>query len=344
MPMTEQRRRRARLSAWIESRITVGDFPPGSRLPGLRELAGQFELTAYAAHRVLRKLEERGVIELRHGAGAYVAANRLVDGKAGVIRLLMSSRNLTKNYLSHALLGVQDCLEEAGYSILLQTRNYMEQEFYDPVADGLPGEAGVFYLGGYDYLEREPDGTLPAVGLEMSSTCGGRLSPVTLDPLAAAELATDFFRRRGVKRVRAFYTGQDPTHAWRFRCFSECWRAIGGALTEVSALYNCDVELGDEEGWWFSGGTFCEGLLRQQQEHAGLDWRRKRTILSLDGKCLVLPQMLRVNTLAVDWVQAGRIAAEELLYRIAHPGEGARRILLIPKLVEMDSDGVNFQT
>ncbi len=328
------------LSAWIESRITAGDFPGDSKLPPLRELMARFGLTSYAVHQTLLSLQQRGVIELRHGAGAYVAPFRPVTGEAGLVRIVTASRNPELDYLSNALLGAQQRIAEAGYSIELLMRNYMEQHLYEALPDEHPGDSGVLYLGGYDFGGRTLPGVLPAVGLEMSSTCGGRLSPVTLDPLAAAELATDFFRRRGIRRVRAFYADYDPTHTWRYRCFAALWQAEGGELTTRQAIHDRKYDLGDEPGIWLSGSSCVMAMLEQYRGATGRDLRRDRVILGLDGKGLLLPDFPQINTLAVDWCGAGRTAAEELLRRIAAPGEGARRILLPPRLVEMkDNNG-----
>ena len=60
----------------------------------------------------------------------------------------------------------------------------------------------------------------------------------------------------------------------------------------------------------------------------------KHIVLSVDGKCLHVPDFEKVPTLAADWQSIGRYAFQECLFRMEHPGEIPRRILLPVHLVE----------
>jgi DNA-binding FadR family transcriptional regulator len=52
--------------------IVSGELPPGHRLEREEDLATRFELSRGVVREVLRGLEERGLIEVRHGVGAFV--------------------------------------------------------------------------------------------------------------------------------------------------------------------------------------------------------------------------------------------------------------------------------
>jgi len=52
--------------------IEVGEFPPGSRLPGERELADRFGVSRVVVREAEISLETLGHIEVRVGSGAYV--------------------------------------------------------------------------------------------------------------------------------------------------------------------------------------------------------------------------------------------------------------------------------
>ncbi len=70
--------------------VETGALRPGDQLPGIRPLAEQLVINPNTVAKAYRELEHEGVIELRHGAGAFVAdsgrdrraAERLRAGQA----------------------------------------------------------------------------------------------------------------------------------------------------------------------------------------------------------------------------------------------------------------------
>ena len=59
----------------IKHAIETGALRPGDQLPGIRPLAEELVINPNTVAKVYRELEHEGVIELRHGAGAFVSAN-----------------------------------------------------------------------------------------------------------------------------------------------------------------------------------------------------------------------------------------------------------------------------
>ena len=59
----------------IKDAIEIGALRAGDQLPGIRPLAEQLVINPNTVAKVYRELEHEGVIELRHGAGAFVAPN-----------------------------------------------------------------------------------------------------------------------------------------------------------------------------------------------------------------------------------------------------------------------------
>jgi GntR family transcriptional repressor for pyruvate dehydrogenase complex len=57
----------------IEEAIVEGDFNAGSQLPSEQQLATQFEVSRNVVREAFRYLQERGLIEIISGSGAYVA-------------------------------------------------------------------------------------------------------------------------------------------------------------------------------------------------------------------------------------------------------------------------------
>lgn len=56
----------------IQGRISAGEFPPGTRLPGRQRLAAEYGVGEMAVRRALRELEERGIVTGAHTRGALV--------------------------------------------------------------------------------------------------------------------------------------------------------------------------------------------------------------------------------------------------------------------------------
>jgi GntR family transcriptional regulator len=59
----------------VKHGIETGALRPGDQLPGIRPLAEELVINPNTVARAYRELEHEGVIELRHGAGAFVAGN-----------------------------------------------------------------------------------------------------------------------------------------------------------------------------------------------------------------------------------------------------------------------------
>src|SRR5687767_967656 len=57
----------------VKHGIETGALRPGDQLPGMRPLAEELVINPNTVAKAYRELEHEGVIELRHGAGAFVA-------------------------------------------------------------------------------------------------------------------------------------------------------------------------------------------------------------------------------------------------------------------------------
>jgi GntR family transcriptional regulator len=59
----------------VKHAIETGALQEGDQLPGIRPLAEELVMNPNTVAKAYRELEHEGVIELRHGAGAFVARN-----------------------------------------------------------------------------------------------------------------------------------------------------------------------------------------------------------------------------------------------------------------------------
>lgn len=76
------------LQGQIEYGMVNGDFPPGSRLPSVRELSAELGVSPVTVSEAYRHLAARGFIKSVPGRGTFVRASRAVGGdRAGAHRL-----------------------------------------------------------------------------------------------------------------------------------------------------------------------------------------------------------------------------------------------------------------
>ena len=56
----------------LERKIITGSHPPGSKMPGGRDLAVEYGINPNTASRVYQELEKKGLCETRRGLGTFV--------------------------------------------------------------------------------------------------------------------------------------------------------------------------------------------------------------------------------------------------------------------------------
>ena len=66
----------------VKHAIETGALRPGDQLPGIRPLAEELVINPNTVAKAYRELEHDGVLELRHGAGAFVSGQAARSKKA----------------------------------------------------------------------------------------------------------------------------------------------------------------------------------------------------------------------------------------------------------------------
>jgi GntR family transcriptional regulator len=70
----------------VKHAIETGALRPGDQLQGIRPLAEELVMNPNTVAKAYRELEHEGIIELRHGSGAFVSQNVRGGKWAGTIR------------------------------------------------------------------------------------------------------------------------------------------------------------------------------------------------------------------------------------------------------------------
>lgn len=74
----------------VKHAVETGALRPGEQLPGIRPLAEELVINPNTVAKAYRELEHEGVLELRHGAGAFVSANARSKGGTDKLRAAQS--------------------------------------------------------------------------------------------------------------------------------------------------------------------------------------------------------------------------------------------------------------
>jgi GntR family transcriptional regulator len=73
----------------VKHAIETGALRAGEQLPTIRKLAEDLVMNPNTVVRAYRELEHEGVVELRHGSGAYIS-----DSESGRIKLLRRGQSV----------------------------------------------------------------------------------------------------------------------------------------------------------------------------------------------------------------------------------------------------------
>lgn len=99
-PFTYNSAAKPRRSAWrdclahLRQEIREGRVAPGSRLPSLKELEAEFDLTRFGARRVMDAIRSEGLAYSWHGRGSYVAERQI---RYQVARITRFSSNVRRD-------------------------------------------------------------------------------------------------------------------------------------------------------------------------------------------------------------------------------------------------------
>ncbi|MGE4564002.1 MAG: winged helix-turn-helix domain-containing protein [Victivallaceae bacterium] len=324
-----------KLIAYLQAMIAGGQYAAGDRLPPLRKLAEQFELSNCAAHRAIKQLCEQGLLELRQGAGTFVRGGEITTGNRKTLSVMIWDQTLTQSYCAYALHGMQEEAIANGWQLKIYFAQYDKVNPVLAAATDFWNCDAAAFLGCYDFADLESlTFPCPCVGLEMHRMVGGVFSIVAIDPYAAAEQAIRHFRRNRVKHVQIVYQ-EVPVHKVRAEVFRESWQPYGSSNLILRENYYCAPVPGlDPDGAaFFTSGSAYNYAARELRQATGRILAKNPNILTVDGKSLLFPSYEPSNTLMIDWRRAGTGVFDECVRRATNPGSAARRISIYPRLI-----------
>ena len=88
----------------IRHAVETGVLRDGDLLPGIRSLAEELVVSHNTVAKAYSELEHEGLLDLRHGSGAYVLAGRSVVSRADKVRRARDKvLSLLESLLEHGL-------------------------------------------------------------------------------------------------------------------------------------------------------------------------------------------------------------------------------------------------
>ncbi len=320
-----------KLTDYLESMIADGAFKPGDKLPTLRQLAEEFGLKPDTARRGIWVLRDRGLLECHQGAGIYVSGQRRRSGGGEKIGIVITLGVLFSTYVAYALKGIQEAADQLGVTLLIHPQKQSNPQLQARISSVAADCDGLMLIGNYDARGEDLIIPVPGVAMEMHLNYGGALSTVSLDPIRSAELAAEFFRARGIRRV-AVWDGASPLHNFRAEQFRLAWRKFGTA--KYFKVEECGLEIQDdpEVGLFFTGGTVANRMAELYRRRTGRALIDDFAVLALDGKSFLLPNYEPMHAVMPEWTEAGALALHELLRKIRTPGASSLRIYCDVKL------------
>jgi GntR family transcriptional regulator len=85
----------------VKHAIDVGALVPGDQLPPIRQAAEELVINPNTVAKAYRELEHDGIIELRHGSGAFVSEN----GRAGRVGRVRAAQPVLQAALERLTAG-----------------------------------------------------------------------------------------------------------------------------------------------------------------------------------------------------------------------------------------------
>jgi DNA-binding LacI/PurR family transcriptional regulator len=319
----------ARLTAYIEEKISSGEYGGGSQTPTVRELAERFGLTYSTAKRGVDYLSSKGLLEKVQGKGIFVSRKRAPAKTGGAAVSVIYPRGTPggppRGVYSTVFTGIQEAAAAGNIPLSI---NYMpEKEFSAEKALAISGGSrALILLGEYDALSENLSFTKSAVGVCMSGAGEGNISIVDIDPFAAAASSVRYFKERGARKVSVI-SDPRPAYLLRAKIFASSWTAAGGVTKEFLTGAD-DYTPAKGSAAFFSTCSLLQRHSVEYKRESGRELSEDLTVIGVDGKNLIDPDFHRMTSVALDWRAAGAAAVTECVRRAENPGSPPQRIYL----------------
>jgi DNA-binding LacI/PurR family transcriptional regulator len=330
-----ERAKYPQLVEWLSTQINQGKLEVGDRLPPFVELQAEFGVTPNTVNRAMIELEQRGLIERRHGSGVYVAPPRVE--RTGLIGVCVPGFDFTEysSYWASALQGIQQGARHAEVQVLLLDQSSPAN--WDK-ADGV-----IVCDWGLTTILRHMPPQMPCVSLLARTR---NYPSVTADDYGGMRAATEYLLSLGHRKIATLYRSEAQYIVeQRLAAFRDVLDE--GGITP-DARWNHELAWIGDEGYdygrrfvqigrdsmrqWLADGwreTGCTAILAQNDEAAigviealqasGIRVPEEVSVVGFDGTDDYKYFSPRPTTVKLPLVEIAAAAVEMLMRRLKEP-------------------------
>ncbi len=323
---------------YLRESIHSGSMVEGKRIPSIRALMNEFDVSLGSAKRALDCLCGMNLIETVPGKGTFVKSlpsYEIPDAEIRLMVFLLWSEN-NRGIFSEIFHSLQSEAVQKGYSLLFTYLGY-DLVSNEEVAKISRGTNGIIMLGEYDRTLEDLTLPIPIVAAEWHKSMNGKVSIFDLDPFNAAELAVQYFSELGNKKV-CIFTPDIPALKNRANLFMERWKGMGKEAEIIMSEQTIDFSGLDLNcGYLFTSGWLLQRNSEKYYEQFGQRLPEVYKTLGIDGRSLIDHTCHPTPCITTDWRLMGKRIIEECVNRIKTPGRVPVRTyfpctLCIPKV------------
>ncbi len=324
----------SKLISFLEEKITIGVLSQGERIPSIRQLMNQFDLSYGSVMRGINYLEEIGLVDKQRGRGVFVSSgstNGHAKQQTTRVAVFFYHPNTwhQPGIYSNIYLGLQR--EALAHQMQLVVDHLHPGNISSQKIEAMADEAhGIILMGEYDTDIPNIAVKVPIVGVGMHHNYSGRISVLDIDPILSARQAVSFFKSKNKQKVVCIGHDRFPGLHHRVQCFMQAWQDQGGSVTYRDA--SSQIKFNDELGYFFSTGHLINDYSKEYQKKFGKILSKDHCVLSIDGKNKIDDTYHKAPCVGLDWTVMGQAVFEEIHYRIDNPGSLPKRIYLPGRL------------
>ena len=341
----------------IKSSINAGSFNAGDKIPSENQLAAKYDVSRQTVRKALGKLIDEGYLYAIHGSGTFVASRK--DKKKHTKNIAVVSTFMSDYIFPRVIQGINQVLDENGYSILLKTTNnsrkgeaWCMEELLSKNIDGMiiePSQSAISCQHQVLYDQMDAMG-IPYVFIQGCYEAMMDRPFVMLDDVEGGKLITEHLISLGHKNIAGIFKADDTQGILRHKGYIKALQAAGIAYNPdlVIWYHTKDKTMKPMEGLIriLESGLSCHAVVCYNDEIAadvikglqniGRSVPHDISVTGFDNS--LLAHSKGITTIAHPQEELGKVAATTLLGLI--DGSISRKeahILLEPKLIERKS-------
>jgi DNA-binding LacI/PurR family transcriptional regulator len=353
----------------LKEEIESGRYASDQKLPTEQELSKKFNVSSITSKRALSELERAGLIYRIRGSGSYVKPNPAPPDAIGaereqnMVALILPAEDMGSAFL-HCMLGAAEYLQARGYYLSVHASKVDEERKRFLTELPNKGFKGIIYypIGGPNHLELLAGlhyNHFPLVIINRYFE-GFPFTFVVSDNYHGALDVTRHLIRLGHSKI-AFVSGADieRTSSDRERYLGYC-----DGLREAGIPLRSDLAVNDamkgksgypDEMQYYTdlvqellgkgvtaivGGNDLLALnLIKSATKIGVRIPDELSITGFDNREELLHLDIPVTTVAQNFHEIGRIAAEKIVRSIEQKQNGSEKIIVPTALIERRSSG-----